>query len=127
MRPVGARLLHLLLLYRYTSQTVSYFDRISRGHTRAHHIHCLRLKGRLRCPAVTLTATVDYVAWTIRTLRSRLLYRYFRLRFGLCIRLRVVACTRSGRGYVEVRARREWLAGSFSKAPSIEQALSVKL
>ena len=73
MRPVGARLLHLLLLYRYTSQTVSYFDRISRGHTRAHHIHCLRLKGRLRCPAVTLTATVDYVAWTIRTLRSRLL------------------------------------------------------
>ena len=31
MRPVGARLLHLLLLYRYTSQTVSYFDRISRG------------------------------------------------------------------------------------------------
>ena len=124
MRPVGARLLHLLLLYRYTSQSVSYFDRISSGHAPALTTHCLRLKGRLRCPAVTLTATVDYVAWTIRTLRSRLLPLLSFLRFAYRTLAR---CSLYAIASVRAAARREWLAGSFSKAPSIEQALSVKL
>ena len=90
--------------------------------------HCLRLKGRLRCPAVTLTATVDYVAWTIRTLRSRLLPLLSFLRFAYRTLAR---CSLYAIASVRAAARRElsreWLAGSFSKAPSIEQALSVKL